>query len=325
MVLIALSGPGCVPDEVPETPWSMLAVTFNTGTTEALSHDAPPDDGYTSTHAATSDAFYGDGLAWVDAVEATTDFFADLAPDLVAFQETFWTGECADIPEAQRADFICEAPPDDVLGGPPSVANVVLGPTYQVACHPGKPDKCLAVRRAWGSIRDCDDSLCLDGLEGFTVDGCGSGARVGRAVVDLAGGQGELVVVNVHGSSGLTAEDAACRVAQFEQAFVDLGDGAPGARGLANVVLGDLNTDPGRYAGIDASAARWNELTEAGGFTMHTEIGPDAVPTYGGLTNIDHIASDIFEGECVHPGLPGTGPVLDAVYFDHLPAVCRLR
>jgi hypothetical protein len=143
-------------------------------------------------------------------------------------------------------------------------------------------------------------------------------------VVDLAGGEGEFSVVTLHGSSGLTADDDACRVAQFDQAFVDLGDGAPGANGERNLVLGDLNTDPGRYPGIDASAARWNEHI-TGRFGMHTELGPDVEPTYGGLTNIDHVASDSFIGECVHPGLSGIDVVLDAVYFDHLPVVCRLQ
>ena len=178
------------------------------------------------------------------------------------------------------------------------------------------------MRKAWGSIRDCDDDVCMDGLAGFAVEGCGSGARVARAVVDLAGGAGEITVVNVHGSSGLTGDDADCRVAQFEQAFVDLGDGEPGTNGARNLVLGDLNTDPGRFGGIDASAARWNELTRD--FTTHTDAGPNATPTYGGLTNIDHVVSDAFVGDCTHPGADGSDPVLAATYFDHVPAVCRL-
>jgi hypothetical protein len=315
---------GCVPQDPPEIDTSLLVVTFNTGTTDGLAHDAGPDDGYTSAHAETSDLYYGNGLAWLPAVDAAAAFFDELQPHLIAFQETFWTGECSDIPEDAWPDFICSQSPSDVEGGAPSVANSILGNDYQVACHPGKPDKCLAVRRDWGSIRDCSDDLCLDGLTGTTVDGCGSGARIARAVIDLPAGA-EMSVVNVHGSSGLSEEDADCRTAQFEQVFEDLGDDAPGANGARNLILGDLNTDPGRYGSIDASAARWNQGIADGGFVVHTEVGIDATPTYGGLTNIDHVASDSFVGDCVHPGLGTSAPVTDAVYFDHLPAVCRLR
>ena len=309
---------GCVPEQAPDIEWSMLAVTFNTGTTDGLGHDAPPDDGYTSAHAAISDEHYGNGLAWLPAVDATAAFFADLQPDVVGFQETFWTGECGAVPDEARADFVCDRDPADVEGGPPSVANLVLGGDYEVACHVGKSDKCVAVRTGWGSIRDCAGELCLDGAAGETVDGCGSGARVGAVLVDLIGG-GELTVVHVHGSSGIAGDDARCRVAQFEQAFAAANPATP------NLVLGDLNTDPGRYAGIDASAAAWNQGVADGGFVVHTDVGAEATPTYGGLTNIDHVASDSFVGDCVHPGLGTSEPVSEATYFDHLPAVCRRR
>ncbi|MEZ4241729.1 MAG: hypothetical protein R3F59_37390 [Myxococcota bacterium] len=67
----------------------LVAVTFNTGTTAGLDHDAPPDDGYGDAQAATSDAWYGDGLAWQAAIDDATDWFAALQPDLVAFQEVY--------------------------------------------------------------------------------------------------------------------------------------------------------------------------------------------------------------------------------------------
>jgi hypothetical protein len=47
-----------------------------------------------------------------------------------------------------------------------------------------------------------------------------------------------ITVVNVHGSSGLAQEDQDCRVLQFDQVFVDLGDvGEPAANGARNPVL----------------------------------------------------------------------------------------
>ena len=64
-------------------PLSFTAVTFNSGTSENMGHDNPPDDGYTSQHAAISDQYYGDGLAWSPAVAATREFFAQVNPEIV--------------------------------------------------------------------------------------------------------------------------------------------------------------------------------------------------------------------------------------------------
>jgi len=311
VLLLTACGKGPADSATPASA-SFLAVTFNTGTTEGLAHDAEPDDGYTEDHAMLSDTHYGDGLAWIPAVDATREWFAEVRPDIVVFQEVFHSEDCAIIPAEAQGDFVCER----WQPGDPVVAQEVLGGSYQVACHPGKPDKCVAVHRDFGTLRG--------DLAGFTVDGCGSGARVARGVIDRADGT-ELTLVNYHGSSGLASEDQDCRARQVDQVFVDLGDGEPGANGKANLVMGDLNTDPGRWQDIDISAARWSDFVGDGReLTFHTEVGPDAEPTYL-LANIDHVMSDAFTGQCWTAGISEGHPdVIDAVYFDHKPAVCDL-
>lgn len=316
------SGPepaGTVPAAGPGT---FVAVTFNCGTSEGMAHDAPPDDGYSSEHAALSDRWYGDGLAWSPAVEAAKRFFREADPDVVVFQEIFWTGECPGISGEAHLDFACET----WSPGDPTVAQQVLGEGWQVMCHPGKPDKCAAVHRRFGRFRGCDGDFCLDGLNGARVEDCGSGSRVGRAVIDLAGG-GALTLVNVHGSSGFSRDDMACRERQFRQVFVDLGDDRPAASGETNLVMGDLNTDPGRAAWIDPSAALWNEFVGPGlPFHLISDSGAEAVPTYAGLFNIDHVAGDRLTGDCWTAGITeGRTPVTEAVYFDHHPVVCTIE
>ena len=329
-LLLAACAPGDEPTE-PEpdpTPFSALVVTFNTGTSEGMGHDAGPDDGYTEEHAAHSDTWYGDGLAWLPAVEAATAFFADVAPDVVAFQEIFYSQLCADIPPEAHEDFVCA----DWQPGDATVANRILGEGYQVACHPGKDDKCAAVRTDFGRFEGCEEAFCLEGLDGFSVDGCGNGARVGRGTIQLAEG-GTLNLVNMHGSSGLAGDDMDCRVLQVDQVFVDLGDGEPGARGARSLILGDFNTDPGRWETYDESAARWldfaappGEDADGRGFRFHTEVGDDAPPTYSSLANIDHVITDFAAGSCWHAGTTaGHAEVTDARYFDHQPAVCALE
>ncbi len=318
LLLLACTGG---PVDSAEPAATLTAVTFNTGTSEGMGHDAEPDDGYTGEHAEISDTWYGDGLAWLPAVAATEAFFTQVEADVVGFQEIHWSEECADIPEEAWPDFTCS----EWSAGDPTVAQVVLGEGWQVACHPGKPDKCAAVRRSFGSFVGCDEDFCLDGLAGSTIEGCGSGARVGRGVIELAEG-GELVLVHVHSSSGLSSEDEQCRVAQVEQVFVDLGDGEPAANGARNLILGDFNTDPGRFTGTDDSAVRWNDfVNEDSEFAFHTEVGPDAPGSYGGLADIDHVVSDAFAGSCWIAGVTeGRDPVIDAIYFDHKPVVCGL-
>lgn len=298
-----------------------VAVTFNTGTTEGLSHDGAPDDGYGSAEAVVSDTWYGDGLAWLPAVDATRAWFAEVDPDVVAFQEIFHPPECVDIPVEHHDGWYCERWRE----GDPTVAQTILPMGFQVACHLDKPDKCVAVHERFGRFRGCDADLCLDGLDGARVPDCGSGSRVGRGVIELADG-GTLTLVSVHGTSGVSAEEQACRVAQVEQIFVDL-DGAPAADGALNLVMGDFNTDPARFASSDPSAARLLDFAgEDDPFHFVTEVGRRAAPTYADLFNIDHVISDRLRGPCWAAGVTeGRPPVLsDAVYFDHVPIVCEL-
>lgn len=300
---------------------SFVAMTFNTGTTPRLRHDDPPDDGYSSTEAGISDRWYGNALAWSDAVKAVRRFVQKVDPDIVAFQEIFYPEECSKIPAAARAGFVCGG----WTAGDPSVARVVLGKDYQIAYHPGKPNKCVAVHRRFGSIRGYKDDSSDNWLEGFQLKGCGSGARVARAIIARVNGE-TLTLISIHGTSGMTPADQKCRVRQVEQIFVDFGDGAPAANGKQNLILGDFNTDPGRAASIDKSAARWNDFVGDGkAFHFISKVGADAPRSYQAFADIDHLVSDVFHGTCQYRGVDeGSDRVFDGVYFDHVPVVCMI-
>jgi len=293
-----------------EQPLSFTAVTFNVG-----GHANGQDD--------VADEHYGNGLAWIPAVEQTTAYLAALSPEVIVFQEVFHAPDCAEIPEEFHSGYICET----WQPGDPTVAQMILGDGYQVACHLGKPDKCAAVKTSFGSFAGCDEDFCLEGLDGGQVEDCGGGSRVGRGVIELVDG-GELTIVNFHGTSGFLPDDQLCRVAQVEQVFIDLLDenGEPGANGNRNLVLGDFNTDPARAVLLDFSAARWNDFVgDDHPFHFITDVGPDVLPTYANTINIDHQVSDSFVGSCSHPGItPGEDAVVDFSYYDHVPAVCTL-
>jgi len=303
-----------------------VVVTFNTGTTEALNHDSD-GDGYGEEQARHSNDYYGNGLAWVPAVEAVTDWFATLKPDVVVFQEIFYSEECVGIPVEAQIGFVCET----WSPGDPTVVQVVLGSDYQVACHPGNSDKCLAVKKSFGSIRQCEDEdFCIEGLDGEVIESCQSGARVARATIDLVSG-GEITAVNVHGTSGVSEDDIDCRVQQVDQVFVNM-DGEPAANGARNVVMGDLNTDPERVPGsLDDSVKAWNDYV--GGNQPFQWVSDDTATFIAEIPGlpissplaIDHVISDTFAGSCYVPGSSDGYPaVYSNVYFDHRPQVCDI-
>jgi hypothetical protein len=315
---------GCpAPDDSAASLAGFTAVTFNTGTTENSVPDDEPNGGYTPEQATISDTYYGDGLAFEAVVADTRAWFEAVQADVVVFQEIFYSGLCPEVPAEAREGFVCETWQE----GDPTVAQEVLGEGWQVACHPGKDDKCAAVRRSFGSFEGLADDFHLEGLDGATIDGCGSGARVGRGIIELVDG-GEITLVNVHGSSGISSEDRACREAQFRQVFEDLGlgDGEPAANGAVNLVMGDFNTDPGRAVEYDQSAAYLASAVEGSAFAFLSEVGGDAEPSYQGLANIDHVISDGLVGTCVVPGVTGGEPgVSEIVFFDHHPVVCQVQ
>jgi endonuclease/exonuclease/phosphatase family metal-dependent hydrolase len=296
-------------------------MTFNVGTTLSLRHDDKPNDGYTAEEAKISDHWYGNGLSWPEAIRAVSDMIKEVNPDIVAFQEIFDCRECEQIPIARQKGFVCE----NWSPGDPNVANIVLGKEYQVAYHPNKRSKCLAVHKRFGVIRGCKESDCEDALEGYPVQECGSGSRVARAFIDRPNGQ-TLTVISLHGTSGRAPKDQRCRVRQVEQIFVDFGDGKPGVRGAHNLILGDFNTDPGRGAAIDVSALRWNDFVgKSKSFRFISKVGNDAPRAFRGFADIDHIVADSFQGTCRYIGLDDQSPpVWKGIYFDHVPVICKL-
>ena len=291
-----------------------VAVTFNTGI-----HPSIGSNGFTAQQSSYLDTYYGHGLAWGPAIAQAAAFFQRVQPDVVAFQEIFDVEQCASIPVEARQGFVCET----WSAGGPTVAELILGPGFQLACNYHNSDKCLAVRTSFGAIEGCTGSVCHDGLAGSAVVGCGAGSRVGRGVVQLASGD-ELTVVGFHGSSGATDDDIACRVAQVDQVFIDLGDGTAAANGARNLVLGDFNTDPRSPSALlaDSSARRWNNFV---GVSKPFTFLNEHLATYHDVFCIDNVVSDALAATCWYPGFDdGGAPVSPEGYFDHTPTVCNV-
>lgn len=299
---------------------ALTVVTFNTGSTEGLVLD-PSIDGYGPEQAAASDAWYGDGLAWEPAITATAAWFATVRPDVVAFQEIFDVADCAAVPEDARPGFVCAG----YAPGDPTVPERVLGPDYTVSCFPGHGDKCLAVRRDRVALAGCDAAgPCDGGLDGEGVTGCGQGARVARGRATLVATGASLQLVGVHGTSGASGDDQDCRVAQVDQVrgFLDGADAE-----TATLVLGDLNTDPGRLLALDRSAVAWRDLVDGGALRWVTAVGVDTPATYAGLVTIDHVlaTAGLTGRGCRTEGVTaGTATVYATPYFDHHPVVCTV-
>ncbi len=304
------------PDTTPTL--TFRAVTFNTG--GSARGDGADNAGFGADQAELSDAWYGNGIAWSTFVDDTARWFEQNPADIVAFQEIFDVSQCGDIPAEAHEGFVCESWSE----GDATVPQQLLGDGWQIACHPGKADKCIAIRRAFGTIRGCDDALCPEAARGELIYGCGRGARVAAVTVDLSAG-GELTVINVHGTSGFSPEEQGCRLRQFEHIFDAIGDDEPLASGQRHLILGDFNTDPVRMLDGDASARYLREFVGDGlPFRWITPDDADAPGTYGGLFIIDHVVSDAAVGTCVAPPRDGDGAVMPWTFFDHRPWRCEL-
>ncbi|MFN2328798.1 MAG: endonuclease/exonuclease/phosphatase family protein [Chromatocurvus sp.] len=295
---------------------ALRVVTFNTGSGKSVDRLRDANAGYGPAQAQIADRWYGNGLAWPAVIRDVRTFLDKVDADIVGLQEVFYSGHCPDIPPPAREGFVCET----WQQGDATVAQRILGADYQLACHTGKPDKCLAVHRRLGSIAGCEDALCLQGMEGLDDDGCGAGNRVAAATVQLVEG-GSLRVVHAHGTSGLTRADARCRLGQIE-AIAGEGGAAP----EFGLILGDFNTDPGRVTWLDPAARALRQFAQPpGNYRFMTNVGLFARPTFLSFLNIDHVLAAGMSGDCWYAGrTPETSPVTELVYLDHTAVVCDL-
>lgn len=317
-------------------PSTFTIMTFNVGTTEWMPHEDDPD-GYSSELASLQSSFFGNNLAWMPAAEGVRRLIDQYRPDVVAFQELYFDGDCAtDCPKLLQKDpdqyaVACDSDAFPCQGWTPTgdiTVRRVLGPDYAIACAPGHPDNCVGVRHDFGTLAGCTDGPCLDGLDGMPPpNGCTKGARVATAVVQVHEGP-ELTVVDVHTTAGTNIE---CRKAQFQQVFEDRGDGKPAAFGVDNLVLGDMNIDPfdASQAKYDASARYWNDqVGDDKPFRYLSSSGASGPYTHPfTMTRLDHVISDTLAGSCVVLGVSeGTTAPLstDSTFFDHRPVFCTV-
>ncbi len=325
----SVDGSADAPPVVATRPARVL--TFNVGCPGGSRHNADEDrvgegSSYTEETSLLVDEHYNNSLSWDPAENRLADWLADQRPDIASFQELFHDPWCVeeDIPVFPGLRLICES----FDAARPLQVRRLLGPDYQIACGTRKPDTCLAVHRAWGTMRECPgDDVCVGGLDGNAPpSGCTSRDRAGRVHVDLPDGS-TVVIVALHGTSGAALADQECRRDIFGQVFEDRGDGTPLAGSGAALVLGDFNTDPVLFAGTDVSAdyIAARVAAEGSGWEWHSPIDPDGDRSYG-FVSIDHVVSNAFDGGCVIPGeTAGVPAIWDVVYFDHLPVLCDLQ
>lgn len=259
---------------------------------------------------------YADRLAHTEAIAEAADWIAETDPDVVVLQDLFDVRDCELVPADERAGFVCEE--DE----PPSVARQVLGDSYTIACHDDNATACIGVHSRFGVPDGCEEEgECLDGAAGDAIEGCPGGARVGRVTIPLV--EAELTMVNVQASEGMSDPAQACRIAQFEQIWLEM-DEDPAANGDRSVVFGSFETDPARLARRDVSAARLIELHEAAeDFLFVTRTNNRSPGAYRGTFDLDHMTSNFYHGACLYSGIDDAVPSLGA-RFDHPAIRCEL-
>jgi len=315
--------------QVAAEPLKFTVMTFNAGTSSGQLHSKDEaegnGDGYTDEHAQEVDAHYGNSLSWNPAEAKTIEFLADLKPEIVAFQEIFHDPWCEDIEAKPELDLVC----NDYSPDRPYQMERLLGDDYQIACNLDAEDRCAAVRKDFGRFVGCPlDEVCFGGIRGPGLGdiGCSEAARIGSIEIELIDGR-LLVLVNAHANAGMKDSNMECRKHQFQQIFLDRGDGKPAAFGEANLIMGDLNTDPFVLAATDPSAAELNKYVGEGKpFHYISSDSAEGPPTHVTTMRIDHVISDVIGGSCVVAGeSPGVEPIMETTVFDHRPVICEVE
>ena len=316
-------------EEFAPEPLKFTVMTFNAGTSSGQLHSKDEEegngDGYTDEHAKEVDAYYGNSLSWNPLEDRTIEFLAELRPEIVAFQEIFHDPWCEDIEVKPELDLVCNGYTPDR----PYQMERLLGDDYQIACNLDAEDKCAAVRKDFGRFVGCpEDEVCFGGIwgPGLGDKNCSKAARIGSIEIELTDGR-SLVLVNAHATSGMKNSDMECRKYQFQQIFLDRGDGKPAAYGDTNLIMGDLNTDPFVLAGADPSADELNKYVGDGKpFHYISSDSAEGPPTHVTTMRIDHVISDVIGGSCVVAGeSPGVEPIMETTVFDHRPVICEVE
>lgn len=324
-----LAVPEAVGEPIVVEPLEFTVVTFNAGTSSGQLHSKDEEegngDGYTDEHAAEVDAHYGNSLSWNPAEAKAAEFLAELKPEIVALQEVFHDPWCEGIEVKPELDLVCS---DYSLDRPYQMERL-LGDDYQIACNLDAEDRCAAVRKDFGRFVGCPlDEVCFGGIwgPGLEAVNCSKSARIGSIEIELTDGR-VLVLVNAHANAGMKESDMECRKHQFQQIFVDRGDGKPAAFGAANLIMGDLNTDPFLLAGADPSADELNKYVGEGKpFHYISSDSADGPATHVTTMHMDHVISDVILGNCVVAGeSPGVAPVMESTVFDHRPVICEVE
>jgi len=320
LLCLLLAGCGLPPaEQITGDGTPIRVLTFNVGSDGDAQRPATDGSHFGGELVAVADRWYGNGLSWQPGIEAVRRFLSDVDADVVALQEIFPATRCPEIPARWHRGFVCES----WQPGAPGVARRILGEAYQIACHAGKPDKCLAVHRRLGHLHGCSADGC-EPLRGVELEGCGHGSRQGLGIIDLHTG-GQLAIGHVHGRSGARLRDANCRKRQFSELLhIDgaLHPPTPGA-----IILGDFNTDPARVRWLDPSARLLARAArEAAGFRFITQTGVFARPTFLSFLNIDHVLARGFSGRCTAGGRdPALQAPPDLGHLDHSPLLCELQ
>lgn len=276
-------------------------------------------------------------LCWTELEQTITARIAELAPDVVMFQEVLDPAQC-DAVENPPEDHVCQL---EMAGFQPPQARRLLGPDYTVVCDARNGYECIGVHTDFGTINGCEEGeLCPRAARTAPpVEGCDEGFTL--SAVTVAAGDTSFDVINGHPPSDAAGatEGRECRTAYFEHVF-----GAEATLVTSDTVVlgGDFNFDPYRQSDAYPDITLWNTHV---GFTGPTQAGDSPAFAYhSGVvehdppywtsplskTTLDHVVSTGLVGRCVtlgaHPGLApldmGIGDQISRL--DHLAQWCTL-
>ncbi len=315
--LMACAAPPDVPlvpppeDPTPPPPETLTVLSANVGTLDEVF------DGPCPSHP------YRGALCSMEVEAVIRARIDQVRPDVALMMEVLDADHCDEGTWDGDPDLPCTGAPERE---PYQSIRRILGEDYTITCDGIAHYDCVGVLSERIAIEQCSPGeLCMG--ESTTPphpeECAGGGGITSVSRVDATLGERAFRIVVAHPLNAITAEDDACRHAQYLQAFDEL----PGDRDA--IAAGDMNFDPYRFPDLFPSGEYWHTVVgEERRFTAHSVDGDPPTPTWSGIVTLDFVLSDFLEGtDCeVWGETPGTTPIDDDLArADHNAVLCRLE
>ena len=234
-------------------------------------------------------------LCYKDIEERIAANIKYLSPDIIALQEVLAPWQCNKIDNKDKNKVCSET---QLV---PQIRRLV-GEDYTIACNSRNQFECIAVKKGFGEIIDCQNGeICNEARTVPEIDGCDNGFTISAVTVKAKTLPVLFDVINFHPQS----TSSTCRAKMINTALYGNEASQSVIQEKKVLLLGDFNLDPWRDD--DESVAVWNAFIKNGwdGLKLeyHSGIAETTPPYFTSFLiykprTLDFIVSNFANGVC---------------------------